>query len=417
MIRVCGVFGTWQLITLVASLQQAAQDSASSEEYEDYLLLYETAGVSQEFKETLHNMAEAVWPWKRIVWAYDLLLNERRLSQREFDRLCRTIRERLHLSADAADELWICFLTRPAEKRLFAAFPGASLVLYEDGLMTYLEVPLAPLDSESQSGSFNAFRDFVQKRLEARFSVARFRRSRWDMDSRDQARLRRAYLLLSKNVTLASTLSHIPARFVEDDLVRRALNAAAKALPENAERTWNEGATGTGAASARPRVLILGQALSRNKVMSREEEAAFYRRVVAAVLEKGYVILWKDHPRLSEPFFEELRDFADARQREATGQVTRLNLPHAYPVEIVADRLNLAGCVAGTSAALFYLRRLYHIPCYTFAEELLPRMRGADVFMNDMVRREIPPLDKLPFASDAARTSEDAARASGKESA
>lgn len=406
MIRVCGVFGTWQLITLVASLQQAAEDrrkqgKGDSEKYEDYLLLYETAGVSQEFKEILRRMAETVWPWRRIAWAYDILINERKFSQREYERRCRILQERLGVSADGPDELWVCWLSRPAEKLLFGAFPRAAIVLYEDGLITYLDVPLARLDGEGNRGSFAALQTILLKQWEKRFPVARFRRSRWAMDIRHRARLRGAYLLLSKDATLSEALAHVPPRFVDDRFVRRALADASPALPADAAKT---AATRSDSChSAAPRVLILGQALSRNGIMPRDEEREFYERIVQTVLGKGYDVLWKDHPRVSEPFFEELRHWAGARGRSEPARVTRLSLPHACPVEIIADRLNLAACVAGTSAALFYLRRLYGIPCYSFAVELLPRMRGADVVMNDRVRREIPSLDELPLASDAPR--------------
>jgi hypothetical protein len=71
MIRVCFTIGTWQLVTLAAALQQVSDDNKASSiaaEYEDYLVVYETGGVPDTFKQTLQEMAEAIWPWKRIVW-------------------------------------------------------------------------------------------------------------------------------------------------------------------------------------------------------------------------------------------------------------------------------------------------------------------------------------------------------------
>jgi hypothetical protein len=144
------------------------------------------------------------------------------------------------------------------------------------------------------------------------------------------------------------------------------------------------------------RLLVLGQALSRNGIMTREEEFGIYRDIIDTLLAKGYRILWKEHPRISEPFFADLKAHLQQRCPAAAERLQQLSIPHAYPVEMVADRLGLAGCVAGTSAALFYLRRLYDIPCYTFGEVLLSRMKGVDVFMNDMIRREVPPLTDLP---------------------
>ena len=53
MVRVCGVFGTWQLMALVASLHQERDERERASEIntidaypcDDYLVLYETAGV------------------------------------------------------------------------------------------------------------------------------------------------------------------------------------------------------------------------------------------------------------------------------------------------------------------------------------------------------------------------------------
>lgn len=70
------------MLSLVASLRQSTMDGSSpaDEEHEDYLLLYETAGVSEHFKTGLAELASTVWTWKRIIWAYDLLTSERKTA-------------------------------------------------------------------------------------------------------------------------------------------------------------------------------------------------------------------------------------------------------------------------------------------------------------------------------------------------
>ena len=143
-------------------------------------------------------------------------------------------------------------------------------------------------------------------------------------------------------------------------------------------------------ASGEPRVLVLGQSLYRWDVLTREQELAVYRQVIDTILAKGYNVLWKEHPRVLEPFFPELAANA------APGRLRELDLPFALPVELVADRLRLAGCVAGISAALFYLPRLYDIPAYTFADDLSFFMTGQWALQNEMVRRSVPPLGALP---------------------
>ncbi|MBC8102314.1 MAG: hypothetical protein H7Z41_06980 [Cytophagales bacterium] len=399
MIRVFYTVGTWQLLTLTAALQEAKDQAAMAGDaapiYEDYLVVYETGGVPDEFKQILHQMAEVAWPWKRIVSAYDLLTNERKFSQQRFDALRAALEERVGVPADQVEEVWVCFLTRPAEKIVFETYQRARVVLFEDGLTSYIPVPIAmALDNSRRPRLLRPFFVGFQSRMDARWPVWRFRRSRRKLDIQHLARVTGAYLQLAPELPAPETLARVPRQFVAYRHLREVLERVARILPDDA--------AGFGAAeseSAPNRLLVLGQALSRNGIMTREEEMDIYLQVFDTLLSKGYQILWKEHPRIRLPFFTELKARMKARHQGAEERVQQLSLPHPFPVELVAERLELAGCVAGTSAALFYLRRLYNIPCYTFADALLPRMKGADVFMGEMVQREAPPLSQLPQLS------------------
>jgi hypothetical protein len=413
MIRVCCTVGTWQLVTLTAALQQIGADLAAASgsagragseasDFEDYLVVYETAGVPDSFKETLHQMAEAIWPWKRIVWAYDLLTSNRKISQRQFDDLRRTLQERIGVSPDRVDEIWVCWLTRPAEKLVFETYPTARIQIFEDGLISYIPVPISKRlkNDEEPPNVFYALRAMVRNRLDAVWPVRRYRRGRRQMDPRHLRRISSAYLQLTPDMPAPETLAQVPRRFVEYRYLHEALDRVKPIVPlaEFVE------------ASDRPavpdRLLVLGQALSRNGVMSRSEELQIYRDVIDAVLAKGYRVLWKEHPRISEPFFADLKAHIERTAPDSVDRLRQLSMPHAFPVELVADRLGLAGCVAGSSAALFYLRRLYGIPCYTFGAALASRMKGFDILMNDMIRRDVPSLDGLPYLDPVSAAAE-----------
>ena len=409
MVRVCGVFGTWQLVTLVAALRQAEREGGrAGSDGGDILVLYETAGVTDEFKATLDRMARAAWPWRRIVWAYDLLTNRGAYSEPEFAQTLHAVRERVGASPEEVDQIWDCWLTRPAERLLYEAFPQARIVLYEDGLITY--TPIGVAQSGVATNPHRSLRRRIRHWQMARdptlSASRRFRYAGGSVDPRHLARVSRAYLQLTDREPLPPALAAVPCERVDYALLRAVLDDLAAALSEelkagvpHGEGTDGEGPEAGGA--ERPRILVLGQALSRNGVMSRASETALYRSVVERVLDLGYSVLWKEHPRVSEPFFDEIADHA--RALGVGDLVQRLALPHAYPIELVAPRLRLAGCVVGTSAAPFYLKRLYGIVSFTFADELLPHMKGVDAFMNRMVRRECPPLSELPAALGASR--------------
>lgn len=395
MIRVCCCIGTWQLVTLAAALQQISEDlraksSGDVESFDDYLVVYETAGVSDSFKETLHQMAEAIWPWKKIIWAYDILTSVRHISQQRFDTLRRTLRERVGVPVNQVDDIWVCWLTRPAEKLVFETYPPARIQLFEDGLISYIPVALA--QDREDSGSLKAQ---IRERLDKLLPVRRYRRSRWALDPRHLSRVSSAYLQLTPEAPAPETLASVPRRFVDYHFLHQALERVRPIL------TTSYLADTADDDSVPDRVLVLGQALSRNGILSPGEELAIYKGIIDTLLAKGYRILWKEHPRISEPFFADLKAHVQKHRPNAEERLRELSLPGAYPVELVADRLGLAGCVGGTSAALFYLRRLYEIPCYTFGDVLLPYMRGADIFMNDMIRQEVPPLADLPSLGSA----------------
>jgi hypothetical protein len=397
-IRVCCTVGTWQLVTLTAALQQigadlAEQSGGSGTEFDDYLIVYETSGVPEKFKTILQHMAETIWPWKRIVWAYDLLTANRKISQREYDDLRQTLQQRVGVPTDQVDEIWVCWLTRPAEKLVFETYPSARIQIFEDGLISYIPVPISKRlrNDEEPPNLFYALRAKLRHRLDAIWPVRRYRRGRRQMDPRHLRRIGSAYLQMTPILPPPETLAKVPRRFVAYSYLREALDRV-KPLLELAD--YEEmGEHGT----VPDRLLVLGQALSRNGVMSRAEELGIYQNILDVVLEKGYSVLWKEHPRISEPFFADLITHVRKTYPNAEDRLRQLSIPHAFPIEMVADRLGLAGCAAGSSAALFYLRRLYHIPCYTFGEALLPFMKGFDVLMNDMIRRDVPPLTDLPY--------------------
>ena len=398
MIRVCCCIGTWQLVTLAAALQQIGEDlkaksGGDAGGFDDYLVVYETGGVPNSFKETVQQMAEIIWPWKRIVWAYDLLTSERRISQKRFDLLRQTLRERVGVPANRVDEIWVCWLTRPAEKLVFETYPSARIQLFEDGLISYIPVPLA----HEMEGA-GSLKTRIRERLDKLRPVRRYRRSHWALDPRHLSRVESAYLQLTPDAPAPEILAHIPRRFVEYRLLHQALERvkpilAASYLADSAAEEI-----------VPDRLLVLGQALSRNGMMSRDEELGIYGDIIDTLLAKGYRVLWKEHPRIHEPFFADLKTHLQNRAPGAEERLRELSLPRAFPIELAADRLGLAGCVAGTSAALFYLRRLYGIPCYTFGDVLLPYMQGVDIFMNDMIRREVPPLSELPSRVSASET-------------
>lgn len=391
--RLCCVFGTWQLLSLVASLRQSANDETTSVTYDDYLVLYETAGVSDQFKVSLADLASRVWNWKRIVWGYDLLTSQRRYGQLQILKVHRTIRATVGLDKGSVDEIWTCFINRPSEKLVLDAYPKAKIQLYEDGLTSYL-----PLEADPEMPHSAGVRAKIDRVIRAgliRLSPAyRHRRSAHKIDRRHLSRVGSFYSLLD-NLPAPLALSGIPRRQVPSSLMRDVIQYASLPNLQNNDRCTKSG---------KPRILMLGQALSRNGIMPYEQEAAIYRDVAGQLIEKGFEIVWKEHPRIRQPFFAELLKVA--LTQGSPDAVTEADLAYALPIELLAPNLGVVGCVAGTSAALLYLNWLYGMGVFTFAGALVPFMSGADLLMSEMVQALARPVSDLPSPNDGKFTNQ-----------
>ena len=382
-VRVGFALGSWQVVALAAALAEAdASDGGAI--CEDHLVLYETVPVSEALRTAMREVGAVARPWHRIVDAFELMASVRRkIGQDEFDALKERLRAQLGLAR--IDELWLCFLTRAPEKLLMDAYPDAAVHVYEDGLFSYLPQPPTPDEPDPRSLPWPArLVATLRERLDARRPVRRFRRHKSWLDPRHARRIAGAWMLLADLWPPPQVLAHVPRHAVAPERLRDVL-AACRCLPAVAAYALP--------VLPRPAVLVLGQTLSRWGALSRADELRVYADAIALIVERGYDVWWKEHPRAQEPFF------ADLAARAAAGRVREVDLPFALPVELVAGRMGLAACVAGISTAIFYLPRLCGIPAFTFADALARVLDGRWALQNDLVRRAATSLSELPVAA------------------
>jgi hypothetical protein len=396
-VRVAFALGSWQIVALAAALAEADAHDEGHAACEDHLVLYETVPVSEALKMAMREVGAAAWRWHSIVGAFERMASVRRkIGQGEFDALKEGLRA--HLGLPRIDELWLCFLARAPEKLLMEAYPDASVQVYEDGLFSYLPQPPTPLEADPRSLPWPARAPAALRAwLDARRPVRRFRRHKHWLDPRHAARIAGTWMLLADLWPPPQVLAQVPRHAVAPERLREVL-AACRRLPAVASYALP--------ALPRPAVLVLGQTLSRWGALSRADELAIYADAIALIVERGYDVWWKEHPRAQEPFFAELTAGAPA------GRVREVDLPFALPVELVADRMGLAACVAGISTAIFYLPRLVGVPSFTFADALARVLDGRWALQNDLVRRAATPLSELPAASAVASAASPAVDAS-----
>lgn len=383
-VRVGFALGSWQVVALAAGLAEADARAAPGRVCEDHLVLYETVAVSAALKAAMHEVGAAVRPWRSIVDAFDLLASvQRRIGQRQLDGLIERVRS--HIGLARIDELWLCWLTRPPEKLVAEAWLEARIHFFEDGLFSYLPQRPTPIEPPPASLPWPArWLARLRDGLDARRPVRRFRRYRSWLDPRHAARIDAAWMLLADLWPPPAELAAVPWQTVAPERLRATLANC---------RSLSSVAGFDVAPTQRPAFLVLGQTLSRWGVLTRAEELAIYAGAIATAVERGYDVWWKEHPRAQQPFF------ADLAAAAPPGRLRELALPFALPVELVAERMQLAGCAAGISTAIFYLPRLYGIAAFTFADALAPHMRDRWALQNELVRRSAAALSALPLAS------------------
>ena len=140
-------------------------------------------------------------------------------------------------------------------------------------------------------------------------------------------------------------------------------------------------------AHAPRRVLVLGQYFHQFGNMSWEEELGIYTDVCKRVAERGFPVLWKEHPKAPKPFFPHLREAVPGI--EAAGVEGHFS----WPIEFFADRLGLDACICGTSTCLFTLEQIYGMKTYTYAADLVEKLVGADREVARLAARHAKPFE------------------------
>lgn len=370
MVRVCAALGTWQLVMLGAALRQAAPPEAPAGCGRDYLLLY-GCGLSDEMRHMMFALAPRVWRWQEVIWA-DALLDPAGGPPRS-GRRGASIRQALPL--EHVDQVWACKLWENPEKRLFEAFAEAEIVLYEDGLHFYVPQQVRPSRPPS------ALSDPIGRLRRLR---ARWRRGATApaeelfIAAEHLARVQRLYLSIAEDVPPPPALAGEKVVLIDRGRLREAMEVAA----EGVELAAGDGPADPGA----PTALVLGQCFARWKVMEYATELGVYTKVVGRLLEQGFAVLWKEHPRADKGFFDAMREALPSQA------LRRVELPPACPIELVFERLGADCLVSGTSSSLFYVPKLFGAAAYTFTRWLDPHVRDANTCISRMVAERIPPL-------------------------
>jgi hypothetical protein len=134
-------------------------------------------------------------------------------------------------------------------------------------------------------------------------------------------------------------------------------------------------------------ILFVGGRLHDVSSISVDEVCAVYRDVISHVSEKGYNILWKDHPVTREPLYDELV--------KQTG-IEMQKLPAGKIAEICLFNKPVSAVVGGISTSLFNFNVLFHTNTYTFlSEEWIERINPFDAWVANLTCQRIPSYEQI----------------------
>jgi len=377
--RVIFVLGTWQLITATSAIIQKSYKKNTLSK--DYLVLY-GHDLTEQMKESMEKLSIALWDWAKIIWVDDLLNTKRYTEEYRLD-IFNALRSRIGLNN--VDELWVSKLFNPLEKIAIDTYEDSPIVLYEDGLWVF--APQKIYSHEFTLRSLLYPRKLIKliksKQIEKKRMLAyKIKGVRQD----HLQRLKMTYLYLSKYIPVPKYLENTPREQILSENIRSALYKARENIYEDV--VVKEDKT-----SFSDSFLILAQNFSKNnKMVKRNEELNCYLYIVKSLINQGYKVYWKEHPRTNWIFFKEIRSKLNFQQ---LNNFYEIEIPFSYPVELFVEKLNIKACVSCTSSALFSIRDLFDIPTFT-AVNHIRKFRSRDYrAMSKLVRNEIPLFDIL----------------------
>ncbi|WP_405374538.1 MULTISPECIES: polysialyltransferase family glycosyltransferase [unclassified Microbacterium] len=312
------------LMTAVAAIDSGRIAAAPS----GRILVAVNAAIIPEAAESIADaphLASLRDRFDRVVSLNDLVAPERPAHWRprpsDAPVIERLLRQAWDLGAGPVD----LFLQSPqvAPSRVFVdLFPGSSLTVVGDGLMTYSPI-----------------------------------RNRWPRKVLDRV----------VGVTYADTVAGVsPLLFSESGAPRIPVGVEAlRAVVAEVAESTRDPRIDALAAMERP-ALVLGQYLAALGLVSAAEEQAMQEQMIDRALEwSPSAVVFKPHPSAEPAMIEGLRRHARSRGVDFTVY------PGAAPAEVLATRMPLVGSVAGFSTALPTLQALGGSPIAAVGTEIL----------------------------------------------
>lgn len=365
--RIAFVNGIWQLCMVAAAMRQE-QEQHPDRQYRDFLVIYTRKTANSALADFVLQQSSAFWNWKdatAIEWTpsqWDGVLRQTKQA------VVAPILEAFEIPDCATvNQVWLCKLQFLDERLLADIFAGSELVLYEDGLHTYAPTTflfnLPPLDLSVSGKSIKT--SIVSSAFLLREVITG--ELNWKHQGVKRSHLRRIktfYSVLGDQLQISNAFQRVPTEILRPALLQKFFSQ----LYRDLGCRFHEVIASSN--SDRKVALFLGSNLSHLHSFPREVEATVFAQSIQQAIDRGYTIVWKEHPRAKEPLYEAIKQKIDSHS------IIVLTAEQKLPIELLLAAGNVQLCCSTLSSALFYLKSIYGIQTVTCVEPLLPYLKG-----------------------------------------
>ncbi len=317
-------------------------------------------------------VAEATWEWEVIVFCDDILDDAKLPVLNYFNFTELRLELQTRLGKKKFNQVYVCKLNVRTEKVILESYPSAKVVLYEDGLHSYVPYPVYKRSFVQDIKDLFKL-SWVAKLFPRRFPIDFLNNGR--IYTRQTSRLQRTYLSLCKEISVPDYMKTSEIKEIQSSSLTFVLKRISSSIFDHLDDTF--------LTSEIPTILVLGQCFSLWNVMSWEEELEVYCEIFKKLGNCNSRIIWKEHPRMKQPFFETITS------RFKNLDIRLFPFHYSWPVEIFFERMNIIGCISLTSTTLFYSKYKFGIPAFTSIQSVGERLRKDHLFMAQMVTNYI----------------------------
>jgi hypothetical protein len=350
---ICLVTGSWQLLMLTSALLTRDQSLKCSPR-SVWLVIISKSG-QLHLRDWLLAHAALLYPWSGIVVLHetDITLDPEvwPLPVKELTGRLRTA-----VDIDGARCIWLDYLPSFHQRLFLEAYPQASVIVYEDGLAAYHHYVAESHEVARRFSVWRSWRAVIKGTRQVQRQSHRLMTYKIPLEY--EKRIESTWLFLGEYLRVPAVLNRSVMK-IDPEIIREHMGRIRAVLP--CEIPCAEGLN---------EVILLPQYFSAWGYMSAAVEQDLYEQVVGSIIQSGYQVAWKEHPRAEHPLGPVLEE------RFSSG-FRALQMPRAVPVDVCMAGAGWVACVSGYSSSLYYARHFHQIPAYTFAHSALARMRNA----------------------------------------